>query len=661
VTAISDTPSDGEGDSRKPYSLTVDLNVLNHLGFSLYSNVPAVLSEVIANCWDADAENVTIVLDRRKGTVTVEDDGTGMDLHDINERYLKVGYQKRKEVTVTDKGRHVMGRKGIGKLSLFSIAKNIEVHSAKHMKDGSVEKHGFTMNATEIEKTIGAKGGTYYPVPLAQASIAIEKGTRLVLSDLATHLTAMTEKALRRRVARRFSVIGPEFHFSVSIDANPILVEDREYFKSLEYIWTIGDGKAFKDKAPKVKRSAHLEGIVDAELSYTVSGWVGTFDEQKNIEEGENAIVLLAWGKLVHEDVLRDLRHGGLFTKYLSGEIRADFLDMDDKPDIATTDRQHLKEDDPRFIKLKEYINTKILGEIDRRWREWRGEDAEKKARQNKALEQWFDGLSTTNKKYARQLFGKIESFPVDDPSYKRELYRHGVLAFEKLALKENLAVLDRIETQADLELLESVFGGIDELEAAEYHSIVRGRLDVIRAFERLVPESKEKVIQKYLFDHLWLLHPSWERASTNERIEEAVMAEFANIDAKLTADEKAGRIDIRYRTAAGKHIIIELKRYGVRPSIYALVEQLDKYRNALEKCLKTKFPQESRTIECLAVLGGPPTPDDQEDKNNELLAAISARYITYDALIQQTLESYKDYLDKNRKLSDLAKLIDSI
>ena len=30
------------------YSLTVDLNILNHLGLHLYSSMPAVLSEVIA-------------------------------------------------------------------------------------------------------------------------------------------------------------------------------------------------------------------------------------------------------------------------------------------------------------------------------------------------------------------------------------------------------------------------------------------------------------------------------------------------------------------------------------------------------------------------------------------------------------------------------------
>ena len=40
--------------------LAMDLNVLNHLGLNLYSNVPAVLSELIANAWDADASRVDV-------------------------------------------------------------------------------------------------------------------------------------------------------------------------------------------------------------------------------------------------------------------------------------------------------------------------------------------------------------------------------------------------------------------------------------------------------------------------------------------------------------------------------------------------------------------------------------------------------------------------
>ncbi|HHY01814.1 MAG TPA: hypothetical protein GX686_02960 [Paracoccus sp.] len=36
------------------------LNALEHPGINLYSNIPAVLSEIVADAWDADAENVTI-------------------------------------------------------------------------------------------------------------------------------------------------------------------------------------------------------------------------------------------------------------------------------------------------------------------------------------------------------------------------------------------------------------------------------------------------------------------------------------------------------------------------------------------------------------------------------------------------------------------------
>jgi hypothetical protein len=37
------------------YTMTVDLSVLEALGINLYSNAAAVLSELVANAYDADA------------------------------------------------------------------------------------------------------------------------------------------------------------------------------------------------------------------------------------------------------------------------------------------------------------------------------------------------------------------------------------------------------------------------------------------------------------------------------------------------------------------------------------------------------------------------------------------------------------------------------
>ncbi len=104
-----------------PYHMSLSLNVLNHLGLNLYSNVPAVLSETVANSWDADAETVLIEIDSANGKIIITDDGSGMDLKDINDKYLHVGYRKEDhDGRITPKfKRKAMGRKGIGKLSLF--------------------------------------------------------------------------------------------------------------------------------------------------------------------------------------------------------------------------------------------------------------------------------------------------------------------------------------------------------------------------------------------------------------------------------------------------------------------------------------------------------------------------------------------------------------
>lgn len=111
--------------------MSLDLNVLNHLGLNLYSNTPAVLSEVVANSYDADALEVKIDISQESDKIVIIDDGNGMTLQEINEKFLRVGYQKRESGEALSKKYHrpVMGRKGIGKLSLLSIANKIEIHS----------------------------------------------------------------------------------------------------------------------------------------------------------------------------------------------------------------------------------------------------------------------------------------------------------------------------------------------------------------------------------------------------------------------------------------------------------------------------------------------------------------------------------------------------
>jgi hypothetical protein len=57
--------------SAPKYRMTISLHVLDHLGLNLYSSMPAVLSEAVANAWDADAEKVEVTVDRTKQEITL--------------------------------------------------------------------------------------------------------------------------------------------------------------------------------------------------------------------------------------------------------------------------------------------------------------------------------------------------------------------------------------------------------------------------------------------------------------------------------------------------------------------------------------------------------------------------------------------------------------
>jgi len=642
--------------------MRIELGVLDHLGLNLYSNIPAVLAEAVANAWDADATEVDISIDRSAQRITIVDNGHGMDLDDVNDKFLTVGYRRREdEPTTTRRGRHVMGRKGIGKLSLFSIAERIEVHSVKTNARGRRvgDPQALVLEAEKIREAIEAKH-EYFPRALDPKVVKLKKGTQLILSDLKTHATAMTTKSLRPRLARRFSIIGAKQTFKVKVDGDAIGVADRDYFPKIEYLWSIGDvGDTYEKLARKAKRKARVDGTVDASEGWAVRGWVGTFDEQMSIEEENNALTVLAWGKLVEENLLTHIKEGGLYTKYLIGELRADFLDVDERDDITTSDRQRLKETDPRYEALVAWVQDNVLRTIGNSWRDWRKADGMTTALSEPAVKQLYDSLSPGAKRFAESLFGRIGKMAKDDEETRRTLYKHGILAFERMRFRESLDSVERIQVESDLDLLNEFVTGFDDLEAAYYHQIVQGRLEVIGQFEKVVDTEKETVIQRHVFEHLWLLHPSWERASTDARIEQAVTREFGKIEAKLSEEEKRGRIDIRYRTAAGKNIIIELKRYDRSVNLGELVDQLQKYRNALEKVLK-RFPDEPQDIEVIAILGRPIANATQEQVSRAL-GGLNARVILYDQLIKDTQRSYADYLKANRELSRISAVLDQL
>lgn len=213
------------------FQMSINLQVLNHLGLNLYSNTSAVLSEVVANAWDADATEVHINI--TNDNIIITDNGNGMNLTDINDKYLTVGYQKRSENGYSIKfSRPVMGRKGIGKLSLFSIANVVDVYSKKDN-----EINGFRMDANILKEAIKTND-VYYPEELSVEELNFtNNGTKIVLSEIKKKRISNLGIYLKQRLARRFAVIGAENNFRVFINGTEITVSDRNYLSKAQCIW----------------------------------------------------------------------------------------------------------------------------------------------------------------------------------------------------------------------------------------------------------------------------------------------------------------------------------------------------------------------------------------------------------------------------------------
>lgn len=642
--------------------MTISLNALEHLGINLYSNIPAVLSEIVANAWDADAKTVTITIDRSAGTIAIEDDGSGMDRDGVIDRFLTVGFKRRDSMgELTPDGRKPMGRKGIGKLSIFSIARLAEIYTIA----GGV-KTAFKMDREVIRAAIAGKSGDIYkPEEITACPATMTKGTRIILAGLSTKLSGMTVEGLKRRVARRFSIIGPKFHFKVTVNGSEIGPDDRSYHKAVEYIWTYGDQSEFVKTCTNLARPEEKRlSAIQAELTkhgLTLSGWIGTVSSPSQLRDDDgdnlNRLAVFMRGKLAQEDILDDFAQKEIYADYVIGELHCEQLDVDAQGDIATSSRQALKQDDPRFEALRAIVLTELRN-VANRWSDLRRTDGAKAAASIPAVSAWLADLKGDTKKKAERWIGRLNTIRSNDDNDKRELLKASILAFESYRHKEELGKLDNIKDES-LDQVLLIFRNIDDLEVSYYGQIVRGRLNVIDALQTKLKENdKELVLRDYIFEHLWLLDPSWERTKGTEHAETLVNTFLRQNSAALRGKEKTARIDIGYRTAGGKHVIIELKRASVAVPLDDLTKQIRKYRDGAKKVIQ-KTDYAGWPIEIICLLGKPP-PEWNDAVGTgpqgvtDALTNVDARIVFYDQLLTNAQKAYADYLEEHVKVDKL-------
>jgi hypothetical protein len=360
------------------FTFEISLSVLNHLGRSLYRSFATVLGEAISNGWDADAKKVQIYVNKDKNSFFIKDDGIGMSADDFQNKFLKIGYSKRKDGTkLSPGGRPFIGRKGIGKLALLSCAEMITVISkvaGGSYVGGIIDNSDLDAAITEDLTPEQYSLGKWDPKPFAKDTKGHKHGTIIHFEGVKQGIKE-SFPFLAKIIALyfRFSLLDPTFN--IFLDGKRIT---HTYLQDLadrtEFLWTLG-GPA--DPYTDALKATFSENPGDHETKKLkiagVGGFVASVEKPRDLKimttEERVGVDLFVNGRLRERDILKHIPTARLAESYLYGQIHFDGLD--DATDRFTSSREGIVADDLKYRKFLEEFRKKIL-KIVEDWDEWR-------------------------------------------------------------------------------------------------------------------------------------------------------------------------------------------------------------------------------------------------------------------------------------------------
>lgn len=199
----------------------VDPKLAELLG-ETYRSIEEATKELIDNSYDADAENVTIILPDDLTPIPkiiIIDDGSGMKENEVRNEYLNIANSRtsRKGSISILKKRRVKGRKGIGKFAGLMVASQmkIETFAAGRVTSLLINKDELARAGYDLEKV---------PLPIFVENCDKEKhGTIITLEGISDNFNYPNPERLKEILMRDY---GRETDFRLTINNEDIGVLD---------------------------------------------------------------------------------------------------------------------------------------------------------------------------------------------------------------------------------------------------------------------------------------------------------------------------------------------------------------------------------------------------------------------------------------------------
>jgi hypothetical protein len=687
--------------------LTVD-----KLGVKLYDKISAVLAELVANAYDADATEVTICApmdtylatkSEKKTTdlgfeIIVKDNGHGMTPDEINAFYLLVGAERRNDPRRGGHSRkfkrRVMGRKGVGKLAPFGVCERIEIISSGGEKRKGIDATGrrrlgyLTAHLTlDRRKILSDTDTNYHPLPgPLDGTIGPKTGTTLKLT-LFDYRRVPALDELSRQLSQRFGSIGvnwmvklqnaladkrdPQALATVGAFDIPRMPGTELFFRPDNLsggtgVVVDGLGAVVDGLLPGFKVDGHF---------YPVEGYVA-YAKHAFKDDLMAGVRIYCRGKIAAQTLAFNQKSGftGEFgiRSYLIGELLCDWIDEDE--DLIQTDRRDILWSSDLGSAFEEWGRevVRYIGQLARNPLKKKTFDrfvelTNLSERINSAFPaQDQSKIRDAALSFAKLVGQKLREDELNDPEQLDDLVSVCLLLAPHVTLDETLR--EAADTKdSPLTVVTSILRIARVAELSSFGRIADDRVRVILNLETLKdsPGTVEEVFQSLIEQAPWLIDPQWSPITTNQSFS-TLRTEFTKFVKKETGEDiEFGKFDAGSKRADfvlsnqdDTVEMIEIKRPNHKLTNDEMV-RIDKYWRLMKRFLddpqneefKRRFPRVHITLVC----------DHQRLKGPELTAYEGLKekgaltHINWRTFLLRTRRAHEEFLKEAERQKQLA------
>ncbi|MFN0291585.1 ATP-binding protein [Pedobacter helvus] len=613
-----------------------DPNTIEHLGVKMYATLPPVIAEIVSNSYDAEATEVEIWLfdNKIEKEIVIKDNGHGMTFEEINTQFLRIGRNRRKDTESQfskNSKRHVIGKKGIGKLSFFGISSKIRVET---VCEGL--KNAFVLDWTML-KQIDSIDENYKPEILVKNEAVQEQdGTKITLQKI-NRATSFYPEDIAYSLAKSFQVFD-ENDFKATIYHNNLenqtKIKNELIYKNLKSIheWNF---PVHKDRDPK---KYYCEDLISGKIILT----------EDTVSPKMRGVALFSRNKLVNEYEFYDIQATSHGYSYLTGWLNVDFIDLFEE-DVISTNRRSLNWETTETRELKAYLASTIQGIYN---------ESKKLKEQNKLvkfeedsgikLDDWIDPLPNHDRKLAQKLVNSIISSEGIGSEKAGELVGFVKDSFQFESFKEIVKEFNAIDDISSDRIL-SLFKEWELIEAREMYKLSMGRIETIKTFEKLILDNAKEVQQIHPFFEKfpWILDPRINMFRHEVQYAKILKETYGELD----IEEKNRRIDFLCTSVSNHRFILEIKR---PQHIIKLkdIEQAKDYRSFIEDHLESNNSTPNKVI--AYVVGGKIDNDDRKTRDEiESMQNVDKVYVkTFNQLLTDARNYHKEFIERYEQIN---------